>query len=299
MSPYVHYTEDQKARAAQTDLEEFLCRRGEKLLRSGRESRLDADHSVTIRGSRWFDHAEQTGGNAISFVRRFYACSFLEAMELLLHDGKPAASAPSPEPNQPNLPFALPPAHSDMRRVFAYLTRRRGIKKSIVSVFAKAHLIYEEAEHRNAVFVGMDETRAPRHAHLRSTAENGSFRRNAERSDARYSFHWTGTGDRLYVFEAPVDLLSYLSLHPEDWQAQSYVACCGTSFSPVRQMLEQGRIRTVFLALDNDEAGNAAAERMRRELAEQGLQVIRLLPRRKDWNEDLMEGMEEVMRCPY
>ena len=31
---------------------------------------------------------------------------------------------------------------------------------------------------------------------------------------------------RLYVFEAPIDLLSYI-LHPQDWQAHSYVALCG------------------------------------------------------------------------
>ena len=52
MSTYIHFTDEQKQRAASVDLEEFLRCRGEKLLTSGREKRLARDHSVTIRGQR-------------------------------------------------------------------------------------------------------------------------------------------------------------------------------------------------------------------------------------------------------
>ena len=51
MSSYIHFTEEQKQRAAAVDLEEFLRCRGEKLLSSGREKRLASDHSVTVRGN--------------------------------------------------------------------------------------------------------------------------------------------------------------------------------------------------------------------------------------------------------
>jgi len=54
MSSYIHFTEEQKQRAAAVDLEEFLRCRGEKLLSSGREKRLASDHSITIRGCEWF-----------------------------------------------------------------------------------------------------------------------------------------------------------------------------------------------------------------------------------------------------
>ena len=56
MSSYIHFTEEQKQRAAAVDLEEFLRCRGEKLLSSGREKRLASDHSVTVRGNEWYDH---------------------------------------------------------------------------------------------------------------------------------------------------------------------------------------------------------------------------------------------------
>ena len=54
MSSYIHFTEEQKQRAAAVDLEEFLRCRGEKLLSSGREKRLASDHSVTVRGNEWY-----------------------------------------------------------------------------------------------------------------------------------------------------------------------------------------------------------------------------------------------------
>ena len=77
--------------------------------------------------------------------------------------------------------------------------------------------------YHNAVFVGFDEHGAARHAHKRGLYTQGkSYRSNIEGSDPRCSFHWTGTSDRLYVFEAPIDLLAFLTLYPEDWQRHSY-----------------------------------------------------------------------------
>ena len=84
MAQYIHFTDEQKQRAAEVDLEEFLRQRGEKLLPSGRDKRLDRDHSVTIRGCEWFDHDSRQGGNAISFVRWFYNYSYPEAVNALL-----------------------------------------------------------------------------------------------------------------------------------------------------------------------------------------------------------------------
>jgi len=84
---YIHFTDQQKEQAAGVDLAAFLMSRGEKLIRSGRDMRLERDHSVTIRGSEWFDHAQQKGGGAISFVRQFYDLDYPDAVNLLLGGG--------------------------------------------------------------------------------------------------------------------------------------------------------------------------------------------------------------------
>ena len=84
ISQYIPFSQEQKEQAAATDLEAFLQSRGERLIRSGREKRLASDHSVTIHGGQWYDHAEQRGGNAISFLQHYYNMSFPEAMLSLL-----------------------------------------------------------------------------------------------------------------------------------------------------------------------------------------------------------------------
>ena len=116
-----------------------------------------------------------------------------------------------------------------------------------------------------------------------------------EGCDPAYSFHWASKSKRLYVFEAPIDLLSYISMHPEGWQEQNYVSLCGVAeHAMVRQLEVQPSIREVYLCLDNDKAGHSAAERLTARLDELGgYSVQRLCPQLKDWNDDLKEEIEQ------
>ena len=109
---YGRYTKEQVERANQVDLEELLLRSGEKLLRSGREKRLESDHSVTIRGNEWYDHAAEEGGFALSFARKHFGLSFQEAMALLLGENGQAPlpkAKPKPAQNPQNLSHSHPP----------------------------------------------------------------------------------------------------------------------------------------------------------------------------------------------
>lgn len=298
--PYIYFTDDQKLRAGEVDLERFLLSQGEELIRSGPEKRLKRDHSVTIRGNGWYDHAIKEGGGPVSFVQRFYNLSYPEAMSMLLN-GKQGQTYQKAEPKleKPRKPFQLPPAHSDMRRVYAYLMRQRFISRDVLSEFARAGLVYEDAEHHNAVFVGNDEHGVARHAHKRSVNSFGkTFRINVESCQPQYSFHWSGTSDCLYVFEAPIDMLSFITLYPKDWQQHSYVALCGTSDNALLWMLEQNpQLKKVALCLDHDPAGIEASGQHIDTLRERGYsQVIALHSQHKDWNEDLkaLHGLEAI-----
>lgn len=291
---YIHFTDEQKQQAASVDLEAFLRHRGERLISSGKDKRLASDHSITIRENEWYDHAEETGGGAISFVQRYYNVGYAEAVTMLLGDEFALTTPATREAQIEQKQFVLPPAHKNMRRVFAYICKTRGIDCNVVSAFAKAHLIYEDADYHNAVFVGIDADGIPRHAHKRSTNSEGlSFRQNVEGSDTKNSFNYAGTDGSLYVFEAPIDLLSYISLYSADWQSHSYVACCGTSMLPVLEQLRRLETENVYLCLDNDTAGQNAAERMAAELIKRGVCSEILLPAQKDWNDDLRKGAHD------
>ena len=113
-----------------------------------------------------------------------------------------------------------------------------------------------------------------------------------EASDPRYSFHHTGTDGSLYAFEAPIDMLSFICMHPDHWQEHSYVACCGTSPHPVLQMVKPDT-KIVYLCLDNDKTGHAASERMAELLHKRDIMSERLVPELKDWNEDLCHVQKE------
>ena len=151
----------------------------------------------------------------------------------------------------------------------------------------------------NAVFVGYDRDRVPRHAHKRGSGSQSTYKGNQDGSLPEYAFHWHGQSDCLYLFEAPIDLLSFLSLHKENWQAHSYAAACGVSDQVLWQMMKDNPgIRRVCLCLDHDEPGQAAARRIAEKLKEYGVPSEILVPVQKDWNEDLLFLQQEETLCP-
>lgn len=297
-------TKQQRYLAGRTDLVALLRSRGETLKRLGSEWEWKFhDERVTIRNNVWFDQYTQKGGDAVDFFHYFYGESEEQAAAMLLNcsvqdlEKLPARSPPNlprtkqEEPKQ----LAIPAAHKDMRRVFAYLCQTRGIDPEVVSAFARKGLLYESADHHNAVFVGRDEHGEIRHLHARGTLTGSSFRQTLPGSEKAYGFHWQGLSGKLYAFEAPIDLLSYISLHPEGWQDHTYVALCGVSAAPIHHLLEtQPQIEEVTLCLDNDEAGHNAARRIAGELLrEWNVTVSAEFPTFKDWNDELLANHQE------
>ena len=129
-----------------------------------------------------------------------------------------------------------------MRRVFAYhVCQTRGIPPApaVVSAFAHARLPLRERQppQRLSLWAGMKQGKI-RHLHARGTLTGSHFRQTLPGSEKEYSFHWQGASGKLYAFEAPIDLLSYISLHPEGWQDHTYVALCGVSAAPIHRLLE-------------------------------------------------------------
>ena len=310
---YIPYTDEEKQLANSVDLERFLQMRGEKLERAGREYKLiyydgSGKHdSITINGSTWFDHKNQVGGGAIKFMRHFYGMDFQTAMNELLGRSvssicrsPPKAEVKEEKPKE----FKLPEKNSDMHRVYAYLIKQRFIAPEIITHFARQHTLYEDKEHHNAVFVGFDENGVPRQAHKRSTNSFGkTFRMTCEGSDTRYSFAHFGESEKLFVFEAPIDLLSYLTLNPENWQQHSYIAMNGVYENAVLTALKNhSNLSEIILCVDNDEGGIDAVDRLTDILKEHGYENIsRIAPENKDFNEDLKErnGIEPLKAVPH
>ena len=310
--PYIPFTDEQKVLANSVDLEEFLRMRGEKLERVGREHKLiyydssGRHDSITLRGSTWFDHKNQIGGGAIKFMQEFYDMDFQTAVQELLGQTVTPLSHSPPKAiaKEEKKEFKLPEANANMHRVYAYLIKQRFIAPDIISYFAKQHTLYEDKEHHNAVFVGVDENGVPRQASKRSTNSYGnSFRITCQGSNTRYSFAHFGESKRLYVFEAPIDMMSFLTLYPNDWQKHSCIAMNGVYENAVLAALKNhSNLSEVILCVDNDEGGIEAVDRLKDILAENGYtDVKRLAPKFKDWNEVLKakNGVKALPAVPH
>ena len=302
MSGFIPFTDEQKEKARRTDLAGLLRSQGETLRKSGSELEwLDGSQKVTIRGNLWFHQYEQEGGDSIDFVRKFYHKSYPEAMEYLLgQSGGVLSVLPQVQKSAPK--FELPPANDNMRRVFAYLLNRRGIDKDVLYAFVHKKMIYESAQYHNVVFVGFDKDGVPRHANKRGTGSASTYKGNAVGSVPEYSFHWNGRSDRLYLFEAPIDMLSFISMNKDGWRDHSYAAACSVSDKVLFQCLaDNPGIKEVTICFDSDEPGQLAAQRITAKLIMQGEGVNSeiLVPINKDWNEDLLcgDGLEVEESC--
>ena len=281
------YTQAQIDKANAVDLEKFLRAQGETLVRSGKEYRWKAHDSLTVCGNKWFRHSQSKGGFPVDFVMEFYGKSFPEAVQMLT--GEPGEAQPEADP-APSPAFRLPLRNVTNANILNYLTQERKLSPSLVNFFIAAGDIYEDATHHNVVFVGRDADGHPRYASSRGIREK--FRQDAAGAEKAFGFAHRGTDKQLLVFEAPIDLLSFIELFPKNWQQHNYLSLGGVSGKALRQFLsERPDVERVFLCLDADKAGEDACKRLAALLPDT-VSVTRIQPCMKDWNDVLVHRAE-------
>ena len=283
----MNYTQAQIDKANAVDLEKFLRAQGETLVRSGKEYRWKAHDSLTVCGNKWFRHSQSKGGLPVDFVMEFYGKSFPEAVQMLT--GEPGEVQPEADP-APSPAFRLPLRNVTNANILNYLTQERKLSPSLVNFFIVAGDIYEDAAHHNVVFVGRDADGHPRYASCRGIYEK--FRQDVAGAEKSFGFAHRGTDKQLMVFEAPIDLLSFIELFPKNWQQHNYLSLGGVSAKALQQFLsERPDMERVFLCLDADKAGEDACKRLAALLPDT-VSVTRIQPTRKDWNEVLVHRAE-------
>lgn len=324
MGNFIRFTEEQIEAANSVRISEILDREGEKYRKWGKQFQWMRHDSVIFCGSKWFRYSEGEGGRAISFCMKFLGKSFPDAVEYLLEflpefgEKTPTNGVRRKETNGKKLPsrdaqneplegevfpsrLRLPEANPTMKNAYRYLIRERLLDPEVVSFFAREGALYEERKCHGVVFLGKDKNGAVRNAHVRGTIDgnHGKFRMTVEGSDAHYGFGYAGPGTLLYAFEAPIDLMSFVS-YRRGWKEQSYVALNGVGGNAVFRFLEEyPNVRGVVLCLDNDEAGEKASFRIARQLREMGVtDVRRLASVHKDWNEDLIIMHAKLKETP-
>lgn len=289
------FSDEQLQRASGIDIVAMLQGQGEKLKKQGRVYRWMRYDSTVIDRNRWYRHSREIGGGPIQFMQHFYGMDFVGAVKYLL-DGEEGAEFVQASRNpEPKLPFTPPKLSKNMHRTFAYLIKTRKIDADIVQHFVNEKKILETEGYHNVAFCGYDEKGEMKQMHLRSTLPGNRFFMDIDGSDKQYYFRHIGTNSDVYVFEAPIDMLSYITMNKENWQESSYVCLGGVAIDALKNVLSTNeQISKVYMCVDRDDAGDKTVKRIGDELNEMGYEWERILPENKDWNEDLTAGSEQT-----
>ena len=287
--------------ARETDLPDLLSSLGYTVKKVGSCYTTKEMDSLRIwERRRWYRFSSRQHGDAITFLQEFCGKSFPEAVNYLLayhgrtRDSPEWSRAPPPlktAQTKERVAFVLPPAHTDERRVFAYLSKR-GIAPQVIRRFIETKLLYEDAQYHNCVFVGRDGSGQPRFANKRGTyALNGAgFKGDVTGSDKSVGFRLPcdAENEEVMVFESPIDLMSFCTIFPGMYS--NAVALCGLYSGPLDTYLQENpHLKQITLLLDGDEPGIRTAKEMREKYKNDGYVVeIRVPKYGKDWNEQLL-----------
>ena len=279
------------ARLKELDLIEVAEGMGYTFRKRGRTYECNEEKGLVYfpNTNTFFHFYDNSGGSVIDFVMKYSEVSFQEAIRSLTFFAEGRGYIPARTYTEGNAAFKhemptanisnkgdikLPPANDNFKRAFAYLVKSREISPDIVSRLMHDKKIYEEKGHHNVVFIGYDSSGIPKHAFIRGTITDKQFRGDVKGSDKNYGFNVTGTSNTLVVFEAPIDLLSYMTIFPD---TNSHLLALGMlATSPVDTYIkEHPDIKNISFVLDADAPGKEAAAKFEKEFTDKGFNIIK------------------------
>lgn len=301
---YKKFTPEQKERAKNADLIAFLgAYMGFEFKKAGRYYQCKQHNSLIVypdrKGFVW-NSQNISGGDTIDFLRKVEGKSFPEAVETIIGETAAVTYKPAPTYKSQAGQLVLPEkADGKYSRVFAYLSQTRKISPDVITDFIKADKLYQD-KRGNCVFVGFDEQGTAKFGSIRGTLTEKKYRGDCKNSDKRYAFHQMGTDStRLYIFEAPIDLMSHCTLTDlaygkGAYKRQTRLALCGSSDTALEAFLKRHEeVKILHFRLDNDEAGQAAVAKYTAKYQALGYEVHFVFSKGKDVNEDLINRKKE------
>lgn len=254
--------------------------------------------------NNFFWHSQNKGGGVIQFVELTQNLSYGEAIKALLGSDFKDLVQPKSFNKKKDIPiekkpFILPEkVEGRYKRLYAYLLQTRCIDKAILNAYVKDKLIYENDKH-SIVFVGKDKYGNAKNASWRSTHQNAKERGCIAGSDKSVPFSKKGTSATVFIFEAPIDMISFQSLNYKKNQKKHdyynlkdhYISLDGVMAKGLDGYLKENPgIKTLVFCLDNDEAGRNAIENYSKLYQDKGFNTfsVKLPDNVKDWNEYLV-----------
>lgn len=282
---------------------------------SNKEYTTKTHDSLRMSNGLWNWCSRGFGGkNAIDYIMKTENLKFIDAVHFLLDKMK--IQTPiiiNQEQKSKERHLILPEKNADNHIAKLYL-KARGIDEEIIERCLKKHLIYEEKNYHNVVFVGYDELGNAKYAGCRSTNENG-FKADATGSDKMYSFRLESVEktDKIFIFEGAIDLLSYATLfklYGQKYEDKTLISLAGV-YQPLSNienskiplaiqnyLKKHTEIKKIYLCLDNDKAGRNATKALKIVLPNHYEIIDRPPKNGKDYNDYLCDllGIKPILK---
>lgn len=290
---------------------EILAARGFTARREGVSTmfRNDGAHAINVTGNRWFDHKAQKGGvGTIDLVMHLDEIPFREAV-LKLYNGDHAPldaetfnARPQPERKCFSDLLATYGKRSDENwpTIRDYLVNRRKLPaKTVDALYVQGRLYANDK--KSAVFVHHRSDGTMTGATIKSTNPYSQFQQCiGDKKTAWFLIGETVSEAReIVITEAPIDAISYHTLHGKPDQA--IISVAGQCIHEEIFQIAREHNKKIIIGLDNPhlERTPAAAEITHAVISDTiannpDLRIHVHHPTRKDWNDDLRAALKKL-----
>lgn len=275
MKEFKRYTPEQIEQANNADISDYVQSRFQ-CEKAGKEIHIKGYGGLYVNPetNQFFCHSENKGGKGLlEFCKKILDMPFIEAMRECVGEAEevkqftPKAAAEPQEKKE----FIMPEkADTGYKNIYAYFINTRSISPEIVREFANKGLIYptvskgvskttgNEYQKINAVFLHKNEKGEACGADIQGIDQNPDYRFKGctarDESDRGFVYDKGSPEkiDTVYLFEAPIDLMSFVELHPEIENAK-FAALSGLKPSTAEPYINSSL--KVVSCVDNDTAG--------------------------------------------
>lgn len=282
------------------DLLEYL---GEDVIPHGRTSfKLKEHDSLIITYNKFFWNSKGVGGNYYTLLKELYGLDkkrIFDTVEQFISDVNKGIYKPLELNNCTHFEKEKKDKsiwkRQNLSKIKEYLAEKRGIDNSIVESLYLSDLvtmdfrnnIYFKIRDKNLNYVGNE---------LIGTDENNKFRQNMTDKGFNITISTEDLNSikKLYVFEASIDLISYIEMNRENINKQymedkenvRFLSLSGLKDGILSNYMEN--IQILNICVDNDSAGDKFYNRIKETYKD--IKVNRETPKNKDWNDDLRES---------
>ncbi len=184
----------------------------------------------------------------------------------------------------------LPDKADNHNRIHKYLEDHRKISGEVVDYFIENNYLYQD-KRNNCVFVSYKQNN-PVFICEKGTGRTRYMKEHAG-NDYNHCFYLDNQKTNIIVTESIVDMMSLMTLNPVIIHSNNFLSINSVNKDTAiyNQLKNNQYITSVVLALDNDDPGQAAADRITEKLKTDfpDLYVERYIPKNKDINEDLIK----------